>query len=445
VSFTGASSALHTDHYELTMVEAALRSGVARRRAVFEVFARRLPPGRRFGVLAGIGRLAEALARFRFGPEELEALASTRVVGGATLEYLASYRFSGTIRAYAEGELFFPGSPVCTVEGDFAEALVLETIVLSILNHDSAIAAAAARMVAAAGGRPLIEMGTRRTHEEAGVAAARAAYVTGFATTSNLEAGRRYGVPTAGTAAHALVLAHADEAEAFAAQVIAQGVETTLLVDTYDLEEGIRTAVRVAGRDLGAIRIDSGDLVREAHRARAVLDALGATKTRIVVSGDLDEYAIEELAPHPVDAYGVGTKLVSGSGAPTANFVYKLVAIEQPGSGGLAPVAKRSPGKGGTGGRKWAGRVVGPDGFARVELLGVGETAEPDALVDLLRPGERLRPLQVPLVSDGEAVDLPVLAEIRAHHQAALAELRPLALMLVAGQPALDVELVPAG
>ena len=207
------STALLTDHYELTMVEAALRSGAASRRCVFEVFARRLPEGRRYGVVAGTGRLLDALETFRFGDEELAHLRASRVVDEPTVDFLADFRFTGDIWGYAEGECFFPGSPVLVVESDFAHGVLLETLVLSILNHDSA------------------------------VASARAAYVAGFATTSNLEAGRRYGVPTAGTAAHAFTLLHDDEREAFAAQIASLGRGTTLLVDTYDVPTAVATAV----------------------------------------------------------------------------------------------------------------------------------------------------------------------------------------------------------
>ena len=220
------STALLTDHYELTMLEAALRSGAAHRRSVFEVFARRLPDGRRYGVVCGTGRLLEALTRFRFEDPELVALESSGVVHEDTLRWLAGYRFTGDVWGYGEGECFVPGSPLLVVEGTFAEAVLLETLVLSILNHDCAIAAAASRMTVAAQGRPCLEMGSRRTHEESAVAAARAAYVAGFAGTSNLEAGRRYGIPTIGTAAHAFTLVHDTEREAFEAQVAALGTGT---------------------------------------------------------------------------------------------------------------------------------------------------------------------------------------------------------------------------
>src|ERR1700712_1634790 len=254
------TSALLTDRYELTMIDAALRDGRALRPSVFELFARRLPTGRRYGVVAGTGRLLELLQEFHFGAAELAWLKRESVVHPDTLDWLESYRFSGDIRGYAEGELYFPGSPLLVVEGTFAEAVILETLALSVFNYDSAVASAAARMVSAAEGRPLAEMGSRRTGERSAVAAARAAYIAGFGATSNLEAGRSWGIPTMGTAAHAFTLLFDDEEEAFRAQVDAMGVGTTLLVDTYDIEQGVATAVRVAGPSLGAVRIDSGDL-----------------------------------------------------------------------------------------------------------------------------------------------------------------------------------------
>ncbi|GIG35716.1 nicotinate phosphoribosyltransferase [Cellulomonas pakistanensis] len=393
-----SSTALLTDRYELTMLQGALADGTADRRCVFEVFTRRLPHGRRYGVLAGTGRVLEALADFRFGAEELDWLARERVVDDATLEYLSTYRFTGSVRGYAEGEMFFPHSPVLTVEGTFAEAVLLETVVLSVLNYDSAIASAASRMTSAAIGRPVLEMGARRAHEQAAVAAARAAAVAGFAGTSNLEAGRRYGLPTIGTAAHAFTLLHDDEEAAFAAQVASSGPGTTLLVDTYDVRRGVERAVAAAGTGLGAVRLDSGDLGVLAQEVRAQLDGLGAHGTKIVVTSDLDEYAIASLAVAPVDTYGVGTSLVTGSGAPTCGMVYKLVARE--GSDGrLAPVAKASTSKGSVGGRKSAARRLDGDGRAVEEVVVGGD----DAAVRAWTPdADDLRALVVPLVIDGE-------------------------------------------
>ncbi len=421
-SSAGVSTALLTDRYELTMVAAALADGSASRRCVFEVFARRLPDGRRYGVVGGTGRLLESIERFRFGDRELAALAD--VVDRDTLAALADYRFSGDVDGYLEGELYFPGSPVLTVSGTFADAVVLETLALSVLNHDSAIAAAAARMVTAAAGRRLIEMGSRRTHEAAAVAAARAAYLAGFAATSNLEAERRHGIPTAGTAAHAWVLLHDDELGAFTSQVKALGADTTLLVDTYDIHHGIELAIEAAGPGLGAIRIDSGDLGELARQAREQLDALGATGTRIVLSGDLDEYAIAALRAEPVDSYGVGTSLVTGSGAPTAGMVYKLVEVDG------RPVAKRSASKESKGGRKSALRRYKPTGTA------IEEVVHPAAAPPEMGPHDRVLP--VPLMRGGRIVDgLPTLQESREHLRAALVSVPWEGLKLSRGEPAL--------
>jgi nicotinate phosphoribosyltransferase len=432
-----ASTALLTDHYEITMLRAALHSGAAGRRAVFEVFARYLPHGRRYGVVAGTGRLLDALERFRFGPPELDFLQQAGVIDEPTLRYLASYAFSGDIWGYAEGDCYFPGSPLLVVEGTFAEAVLLETLMLSILNHDCAIASAASRMVTAAGDRPLIEMGSRRTHEMAAVASARAAYIAGFATTSNLRAGRDYGVPTVGTSAHAFTLVHASERDAFAAQLDALGSSTTLLVDTYDVATAVRTAVELAGPGLGAVRIDSGDLPVVARQVRGLLDSLGATKTRIVLTGDLDEYSIGALAATPVDGYGVGTSLVTGSGAPTAALVYKLVArTDGAGADGpLQPVAKRSVGKPGRGGRKWALRRRDRTGTAVAELV----TTEPP------RPGPGDRLLLQQLVRRGEIVGREPLAAARARHREVIAELPAHALQLSRGYPAIPTVFSPDG
>ncbi|GAA4565397.1 nicotinate phosphoribosyltransferase [Micromonospora coerulea] len=422
--------ALLTDHYELTMVSAALRDGTADRRCVFEVFTRRLPAGRRYGVVAGTGRLVELIRDFRFSVEEVDFLRRTGVVDERAAEWLSSYRFTGEVEGYAEGELFFPGSPILTVSGGFAECVVLETLVLSVLNHDCAVAAAAARMVTAARGRTLIEMGSRRAHEEAAVAAARAAYLAGFRFTSNLAAGQRYGIPTAGTAAHAFTLLHDDERAAFSSQVATLGKDTTLLVDTYDISQGIRNAIDVAGPELRAIRIDSGDLAVIAQQSRELLDLLGATETRIIVSGDLDEYAIASLAAEPVDMYGAGTAVVTGSGAPTAGLVYKLVEVAG------RPVVKRSEHKATIGGRKVAVRRHKPTGTATEEVI------VPQGVPDR-RPNDRL--LQRSFVVDGEPVALPTLDESREHLRQCLISIPWEGLKLSGGDPAIPVTVVPAG
>jgi nicotinate phosphoribosyltransferase len=426
---TAYRSALLTDQYELTMVSAALKDGTADRQCVFEVFTRRLPPGRRYGVVAGTGRLIELVRDFRFDETEIEFLRQNAAVDDQTADWLSRYRFRGDIEGYAEGELFFPNSPVLTVSGTFAETVLLETLVLSVLNYDTAVAAAAARMVTAARGRTLIEMGSRRAHEEAAVAAARAAYLAGFAYTSNLAAGQRYGIPTAGTAAHAFTMLHDDEVTAFASQVAAQGKSTTLLVDTYDIDQGIRNAIKVAGPDLRAIRLDSGDLSVLAQHSRELLDLLGATETKIIVSGDLDEYSIAALAAEPVDMYGAGTSVVTGSGAPTTGLVYKLVEVDG------RPVVKRSEHKGTVGGKKVAIRRHKPTGTATEEIV------HPRGLPER-QPNDRL--LQRPYIIKGEPVELPTLAESREHLRQCLISIPWEGLKLSVGDPAVPVVMVPA-
>jgi nicotinate phosphoribosyltransferase len=419
---TRRSTALLTDRYELTMLDAALRDGTAMRPSVFEVFARRLPTGRRYGVVAGVERVLDALEDFHFDDAILRWLETEGVVSAPTLRWLADYRFDGDIHAYREGEVHVDASPVMTVVATFADALLVETLLLSILNHDSAIAAAAARMVSAAGGRRLLEFGSRRTHEEAAVAAARAAVLVGFDATSNLEAGHHYGLPTAGTTGHAFILVHDDERSAFTSQIATAGAGTTLLVDTYDTARGVEAALATAGTELGGIRIDSGDLHALARHARTVLDDAGAPDARIVVSGDLDEFAIERLATAPVDAYGVGTSLVTGSGAPTAGFVYKLVARATAPGGEFTPVAKGGGTKATVGRWKVASREL-VNGTATRELLRPAGTPRP----------EGSRPLQIPVLERGERIGTSDLDATREHHRRAMAELPDVAHDLTPG------------
>jgi nicotinate phosphoribosyltransferase len=416
------SVALYTDRYELTMVQAALHSGKASRPCVFEVFSRSLPAGRRFGVLAGIDRVLDAVKEFTFNQEQLDFLESNQVVNQQTLEFLANYRFRGDINGYREGEVYFPHSPVLTVEGSFADAVLLETVILSILNFDSAVASAGARMRAAAGSRRLIEMGGRRVHEAAAVAAARAAYLVGFDGTSNLEAGMQYGIPTFGTSAHSFTLLHDTEDQAFESQLSALGNSTTLLVDTYDVERAVRKAVELSNSKLHAIRLDSGDLVASAIEVRKLLDELGASETQITVTSDLDEYTIAALAQAPVNNYGVGTSLVTGSGFPTAGFVYKLVSHFD-GENWVA-MAKKSANKASRGGKKRA----------------VRELHQGKAVRELISDDAVGRELQVSYIKDGELVLKPNLNESRTHHQLALAELPAGALRLSRGEASIPTE-----
>lgn len=418
-------NALLTDHYELTMLEASLADGTGLRRSVFELFGRSLPSGRRYGVVGGVQRALDAIEDFRFDDSDLAFLREERIVGDATIAWLADFKFSGSVWGYPEGETYFGYSPLLVVEGSFAEAVLLETVLLSIYNHDTAIASAASRMTWAAGDRPCIEMGSRRTHEWAAVAAARAAYVAGFTATSNLEARRRYGVPTTGTSAHSFTLLHDSERAAFRSQVDALGVGTTLLVDTFDIAEAVRVGVEVAGPGLGAVRLDSGDLGDLAIQVRRQLDELGATKTRIIVTSDLDEWAIAGLASAPVDGYGVGTRLVTGSGKPTVGLVYKLVAHDD-GTGTMVSVAKRSKDKASIGGRKYALRRLSESGVAQAEVVGIGEPPVGDS---------NDRPLLVPLVEQGEIVGREDLEVVRARHRASRKDLPVQARQLQPGDP----------
>jgi nicotinate phosphoribosyltransferase len=425
------TTALLTDHYELTMLRAALQSGTANRRSIFELFPRRLPPGRRYGVVAGTGRALRAIRHFRFDDESLRFLTDQEVVDAATADWLADYRFGGNIWGYPEGEIYFPGSPLVVVEGTFAEGVLLETVLLSIYNHDSAIASAASRMTAVAGDRPCIEMGSRRTQELSAVAAARAAYIAGFEATSNLEAGRRYGVPTRGTSAHSFTLLYGSEREAFTAQIAALGPQTTLLVDTYDVMAAVRLGIELSNGELGAVRLDSGDLPVMAKDVRALLDSLGATHTRIIVTSDLDEWNIAALSGAPVDGYGVGTALVTGSGHPTSGFVYKLVAraeSDDP-AAPLVSVAKKSTDKVSIGGRKHALRRLSPDGVAEAEVIGVGVPTEGDS---------NDRELLVPLVVDGVVAEEEPLMVARERHMQRRAELPQEALKMSRGEAVIE-------
>jgi nicotinate phosphoribosyltransferase len=386
-------------------------------------------------VVAGTGRFLESLGDFVFDDEALASVAG--FLDSPTLDYLRDFRFGGDIDGYAEGELYFPGSPVLSVTGTFAECVLLETLALSILNHDSAVASAAARMVSAADGRPLIEMGSRRTHEQAAVAAARAAYIAGFAGSSNLAAQCRYGVPAMGTSAHAFTMLHANaggttdewEQAAFRAQVAALGISTTLLVDTYDVHNGVANAIAAAGTGLGAVRIDSGDLGVLARQVRSQLDALGARGTKIVVSGDMDEYAIAALRADPVDSFGVGTSVVTGSGAPTAGMVYKLVEVDH------IPVEKRSSRKQSHGGRKAATRLSRPSGTVVEEVVHpVGASPSDD----------NSRTVTVPLVRAGEVTAHADLQSARDLVASGLRSLPWEGLALSRGEPAIRTRQVPA-
>lgn len=430
------TSALLTDRYELTMLQAALQSGKAHRRAVFEVFSRNLAGGRRYGVFAGTGRLLELIRDFKFTEHELSWLVEENIVDQQTATWLSNYKFSGNIFGYAEGEIYFPYSPVLTVEATFAESVILETLILSVLNYDSAVASAASRMVTAAGPRSVSEMGSRRTGETSAVAAARAAYIAGFSATSNLEAGRSFGIPTMGTASHAFTLLHETEQQAFSAQLEAFGENTTFLVDTYNIETGIENAISVAGTQLAGVRIDSGDLPIEVAKARTLLDKLGAHNTKITVTNDLDEFAIAALAAAPVDTYGVGTSVVTGSAVPAAGFVYKMVAYEDD-TGDWHAVSKQSAKKTNLGGRKHPVRRHDENQVAVAERIS-------SATLDQITP--RDRELLIPLVVEGEVkpglTGKVGVESARNHHELVKKSLPSSALRLTKGDPAIPTKFV---
>lgn len=432
------SPAMMTDMYEYTMLDAALKDGTANRKCVFEIFTRHLPEGRRYGVVAGTGRILDALERFHLDDEDLRFLSDRKIVSAETIAWLERFHFSGSIKGYREGEMFFPNSPVLQVEGTFGECTLLETLLLSILNYDCAVASAASRMVTAAKDRPCMDMGGRRTNEWSAVAASRAAVVGGFQGTANLLAAQLYGLKAIGTAAHCFTLVHDSERDAFISQIDALGKNTTLLVDTYNIEEAVKTAVEVAGPELGGVRIDSGDLAALAQRVRNQLDALGATNTKITVTNDLDEYALAALQTAPVDSYGVGTRLVTGSGAPTCAMVYKLTERENA-DGVMQPVAKKSKDKATVPGRKLAFRSYEYN-LADCEHVISGSEDQLAAF----RPEEGWKDLLVDFVDHGQ-IDATwqghdAIMAAHDYRAKALAELPITAQSLMRGEPVIPTE-----
>ena len=426
------SYALYTDHYEFTMLDTLVQSKQADKRSVFEVFTRELPLGRPFGVFAGINRLLPHLKNFSFSEDMLRFLEEEKIVSKQTQEFLHSFKFTGDILSYREGETYFPYSPVITVEGSLGEALLIETLLLSIVNFDSAVATAATRIVDAANGLFVMEAGSRRIEPEAAVNAARAAYIGGVDVTSNLEAGRRWGIPTAGTASHAYTLSFQSEIDAFESQAKYLGEDSIFLVDTYDIENGILNAVKASNANLKGIRIDSGDLALGAKSARALLDELGAPQAQIMVSGDLDEYKIRALADAPINAFESGHRLVTGSGAASAGFVYKLVAIEENSSTlKMRPVKKQSEGKTSQGGKKFAKRTIGHNGVALEESLFFDDSLQKHSQSNYCRP------LQSEVMSSGQIANLPTLEDSRDHLMNVLPEIPKEIRLRVDGEPAI--------
>lgn len=401
--------ALLTDRYELAMLGAYLREGIAERRATFELSVRRLGPARRFLLIAGIDRALRYLRDLRFTSDDIaylrQAPGLTELMSDSLVSWLESFQFRGDLDVIPEGELAFDDEPILRVEGSLAETQVLETFLLGVINAETRVASKAARVALAAGGRPVFEFGARRGDPLAAPFAARAAWIAGCASSSCEAAGMRFGVQIAGTLGHSYVLAHVDdgEAAAFARYVMAsRETEATVLLDTYDTRQGALHAAR-AGAGLRAVRLDSGDLDALSRDVRAILDAAGRDDVRIIASDDLDEHRIEALlaAGAPIDGFGVGTAIALTPDAPSLGAVYKLVEVEDR-RGVMVPVGKRSPAKPSFGGRKQVWRRFDAHGTLREDLIdradGLPEADAPwlPVLQPVMRRGKLLSELPSP-------------------------------------------------
>ncbi len=334
---------LNTDLYELTMAQSYLREGKTGR-AVFSLFVRKLPKNRNFLVSAGLGTLLERIERFRFGDEEIKYLRSLGLFGEDFLEYLKDFRFSGNVYAIPEGRVFFQNEPVVQVEAPLPEAQILETLVINTIHFQVIIASKAVRSFLVSRGASLVDFGFRRAHGlEAGLLAARASYIAGFNGTSNVEAGRQFGIPVVGTMAHSYVMIFEREEDSFRAFAKLYPDKAIFLIDTYDTLGAAKKVVELAreGVPVVGVRIDSGDIVELSRKVREILDSAGLRDVKIVVSGGVDEYRIKEWFEKgaPIDAFGVGTKFITSADAPYLDMAYKLVEYEG------KPKYKLSPGK----------------------------------------------------------------------------------------------------
>src|SRR5438309_5625247 len=364
-------SALLTDLYELTMA-AAYFDGKFHATASFELFVRALPPQRSFLVAAGLEQALDYLEKVRFEPEDIEYLRRHPVfqhVSAAFFDYLKDFRFNGEVWAMPECTLVFEEEPLLRVTAPIIEAQIVETFLLSTLTFQTMVASKGARMVDAAQGRGVVEFGSRRAHgAEAGVLAARAAYIAGCSGTSNLEAGRRFGIPTFGTQAHSFVMAYGDEEESFRNFERLFPEHGVLLIDTYDTLAAVDKIIH-AGLQPRSVRLDSGDFVELSREVRKRLDQAGLSETKIFASGDLDEFVIADLLARgaQIDAFGVGTALATSKDAPALGGVYKLVDV----ASGDAPSyrAKFSEEKITYPGRKQVFRLPNCDGSAREDVI----------------------------------------------------------------------------
>jgi nicotinate phosphoribosyltransferase len=417
---------LVTDLYELTMAASYFSLGYDEP-ACFSLSVRRLPPRRGFLIVAGLERLLDALEEFRFTPQVLDYLESLRLFSPDFLERLAMVRFTGEIHAMPEGTVFFANEPILEVRAPLIEAQLLETLIINQVGMASLTASKAARMVIAAAGRPVIDFGFRRSQGiDAGIIAARSSYLAGFIGSSNVLAGRRYGIPLYGTMAHSYVLAHEREREAFAHFTEHFPQLSTLLVDTYDTLKGVENAAEVgvemkrAGRRLQAVRLDSGDLLDLSFRSRRILDSYGLHDTSIFASGSLTENAIRDLvrAGAPIDGFGVGTEMVVSGDAPALDIAYKLAEY-----GGDARL-KTSAGKVTLPGRKQVFRAFTPEGRIVGDRIGLASETISDAAREFEPAPEEVQPLLALQFSDGgRLMPRPTLAQARDQLHATLVAL----------------------
>ncbi|MGH8549517.1 MAG: nicotinate phosphoribosyltransferase [Methylococcales bacterium] len=362
---------LLTDVYQLTMLQAYYLENMTGT-AVFEMFVRRLPENRNFCVAAGLEQCLEYLENFRFTDDECDWLAGCGFFQAEFVDYLSTLRFTGDVHALAEGTVLFPNEPIIRITAPLPEAQIIETRLINLLQFQSMIASKSVRNVLAAPDKLLVDFGLRRAHGfEAGLLAARASYITGFAGTSNVLAAKEYGIPMVGTMAHSFIMAHDDEGQAFESFAHSQPDNVVLLIDTYDTEAGALKVAELApklervGMKIKAVRLDSGDLIGLSKRVREIFDRAGLSETEIFASGDLDEFALHRLlkAGSPLDGFGVGTKLITSADQPYLNCAYKLQ--EYAGK----PRRKYSPGKETWPGRKQVYRFYDDTGKMDHDLL----------------------------------------------------------------------------
>lgn len=393
------STTLLTDLYQLTMAHAYFELGM-HETAVFELFVRRLPPTRRFLIAAGLEQILDYLEQLRFSDEDLKFLAGLNLFPDRFLEHLSAVRFTGTVHAMPEGTPYLANEPILRVTAPILEAQLVESRIMNIANFASLIASKAARCVLAARGRRLVDFGMRRAHgAEAALMAARAAYLAGFDATATVEAGRLFGIPLSGTMAHSFIQAHDHEEEAFRNFLKARNRRTALLIDTYDTAHAAQTVAQIAKQlaESGtpglvqAVRIDSGDLAAQARAVRDILDAAGCPEIEIILSGGLDEHAVESLLESgtPVDAFGIGTNLDVSEDAPSLDMAYKLQEYAD------QPRRKRSPGKETWPGRKQVFRRRDANGEWVEDCIALEDErvdGEP-LLEEVMRAGKRIREL----------------------------------------------------